>query len=278
VREVFTESAAIGHLEVLKLMMGMERIKRHMKLYHGGALPLSIAAQHTDVVDFLLEKPEFDWNFKDALEEALALGQTATAELIYNVYPRFKENTTSFAELAYDGRKDSIEYIFNNGRREPELVCDAFVRGSKKGSIDVLSFLHDTGLISLDTFKKAWEHAAICWPSNSPIMLFLYGLKRASSLMVNQWFERVNNLEVLKLLYENEVTHDSAIVEAFYRAVCCASKDAIEIVTFLYQNKAITSDAIDKCCYPASNRCDKATTECLSPHTQGDRRGICESS
>jgi hypothetical protein len=98
VREVFTESAANEHLEVLKLMMGMERTKFRIKMYHGGALSRAVAGRHAHVVDFLLEKHEFDWNSADAFQEAVVQGQTATAEQIYNVYPHF------FAELAVHAR------------------------------------------------------------------------------------------------------------------------------------------------------------------------------
>jgi hypothetical protein len=56
------------------------------------------------VVDFLLEKHEFDWNSADAFQEAVVQGQTATAEQIYNVYPHFRGNRSLFAELAVHAR------------------------------------------------------------------------------------------------------------------------------------------------------------------------------
>jgi hypothetical protein len=77
-------------------------------------------------------------------------------------------------------------------------------------------------------------------------MLYLYGLKRASPLMINQWFERVHDSDVHKLLLENKAIPDTSIIAAFYRAACCASKDDVETVKVLYQNKCITPESIDE--------------------------------
>jgi hypothetical protein len=73
-------------------------------MYHGRALSRAVAERHAHVVDFLLEKHEFDWNSADAFQEAVVQGQTATAEQIYNVYPHFRGNRSLFAELAVHAR------------------------------------------------------------------------------------------------------------------------------------------------------------------------------
>jgi hypothetical protein len=178
VRRVFAESAANGHVEVLKIMLEVWTTKRHMKTYSGRALSRAIAGQHAHVVDFLLEKHEFDWNLMDAFEEAVARAQTATAEKIYNAFPQLVNDETKnlFVALALDGRKNAVEYLFNNGRRDPALVSDAF-EAATFGFLDVAIFLHDTGLVSSEAFRAAWVCAAT-WASNSETVLYLYRLKR----------------------------------------------------------------------------------------------------
>jgi hypothetical protein len=199
--ETFTEAAAYGHLAVLEFTMGVQGHRALLRIYHGGALARAIEGHQTPVVDFLLSKCEFDWGLLDMFEEAVAQGQAATAERICNMYPLSRAERNLLVDSAWEGRANAVEYLFNNGCRDSELVCHAFVRAAAVGCTDVVGLLYETGLISSDAFGKACN-CANKWSCRAETLLYFYGLKRAAPQIINQWFERVRDMSVLKLLYE----------------------------------------------------------------------------
>lgn len=141
--EVFMEAAGNGHVEVVRFMVGFEKIKRHMGLYAGTALFRVIAGRHTDVVDFMLETPGFSWDMPDAFEVALASEQKDTAEKIYGIYPQFKKDLNLFVDLAEKGYTSAVAYLYNSGRDDSKLVGDAFTSAAGGGRVEVVKFLHD---------------------------------------------------------------------------------------------------------------------------------------
>lgn len=119
--KIFVEAAGNGQLGVVKFMVGYEKIKRYVAIYASQALPRAIIARQATVVDFLLEQHDFEWSLLDAFEEAVQDNQADTAQKIYEVYPLFP-NGKLLVDLARQGRRSGVEYLYNNGRNDPIIV------------------------------------------------------------------------------------------------------------------------------------------------------------
>jgi len=174
----------------------------------------------------------------------LALPHVDTAQRIYNVYSLFVTEGNLLVDSAREGRKNAVEYLIRNGCRDSELVCDAFVRAAEFGRTNVVRFLYETGLISSDAFRKVCD-CVNTLSRRFETLLYLYGFKHASPQMINQWFERVRDMSVLNMVYENEAISITSIVTAFNKAARCVSEEDIHIVKFLCQDNSIASDSID---------------------------------
>lgn len=96
----------------------------------------------------------------------------------------------------------------------------------------------------MDTFGKVFECASK-WGFTETV-LYLYSLKRASSQMINRWFEVATEVDVLKLLSENEKISEESVITAFNKSARCTYNHNVKIVKFLYKQECIPSDSIGK--------------------------------
>ncbi|KAE8875955.1 hypothetical protein PF003_g39932 [Phytophthora fragariae] len=229
VGQLFVEAAANGQLNVVEFMTGYKELKRHLEIHAREALPRAITA-----------------------------GQTLVK--IYDVYPQFG-NDNLLVDLARFGRTSAVEYLYENGKNEPKLVGDAFVAAATVERDEVVKFLHDTGLVPFASFKTVFEDA-MRW-HDSKTMRYLYGLKRATQQMINQWFQVSTDVEVLKELIEKEKISAESIVAAFTKAASCANRRQVNTMKFLYKQENISPELIGTAFVSAAGRGLTDVTELL---------------
>lgn len=97
--EILDKAAANGNLGVVKFAAGYTRQTEFSELAYeiSKTLLLAILGGHADIVYFLLEPGRYTWRYSEALEKALDEGQETIAELIYQGYPKYVEQSFSVA-------------------------------------------------------------------------------------------------------------------------------------------------------------------------------------
>ncbi|KAG1708410.1 hypothetical protein DVH05_025089 [Phytophthora capsici] len=240
VPKIFDEGAVHGHLGVVKFMTEHASTKRvYSELPLADTLSKVITAGHVHVAEFLLDLGGEIRYLEKVFVVALNEGQILLAERIRGIYGR-----DLLIKVARSGDLNAVEYLYNNGCTDSELVGRALIYAASEAHIEVVKFLLDSDCVSSEAFEKAFKRACSGYkPECIDTVVFLYKLNRASPQCIECGFGLANTSAVVKFLFENEKMSDQAITAAFESAVHDCRLDIILVV---YKHRCIPLNLVEK--------------------------------
>lgn len=128
----------------------------------GAALSKASARGDISMVKLLLDPKKFTWDFGEAVNQAIAANQSAVVELIHQSFPYQAYNPTSrkdtlITHMSRRGQSHIVEYLYERGLWALEDIPGAFVAAADSGHLELLQFLYDTELVSVETLNEAFE-------------------------------------------------------------------------------------------------------------------------
>ncbi|KAG1713257.1 hypothetical protein DVH05_000977 [Phytophthora capsici] len=220
VQKIFNEGAVHGQLEVVKFMTENESTKRMCSKFPlEDTLPEAMMAGHFHVAAFLLDLGGIIWNLAKAFVVALDKGQKLLAERIQELYGQ----PDLFVDLGLEGDVNAMEYIYEDGCKDSELVRLALANAASEAHIEVVKFLLESGRVTSEAFEEAFIEAC-------------FGHKPQS----------INTVMLLYKLDQNERISDHAITAAFESAARFCNEEHPAIILFLYKQQCIPSNLIGK--------------------------------
>ncbi|KAL3670340.1 hypothetical protein V7S43_004650 [Phytophthora oleae] len=262
VLKILDEGTVHGHLPVVEFMVqhasNNDYADRFLRWPTVNTLSKAILAGHLHVAEFLINQRVISWNLQDAFTVALDKGEMSLAERLREVYPQQMPGQNLFIDLASSGQLHALEYLYNNGCNDPELIGLAFTFAVTQALVianvnlikahrQVVEFLLGTGCVTSEAFENTFKTA--CSENDYTCIdtvKLLYKWNRASPQCIDRAFGLANNFTVLKMLYENEKISEKAITGAFENAVRLQHKEHSDILLFLYKQPCIPSNLIEK--------------------------------
>lgn len=112
------------------------------------------------MVKLLLDPKKFTWDFGEAVNQAIAANQSAVVELIHQSFPYQAYNPTSrkdtlITHMSRRGQSHIVEYLYERGLWALEDIPGAFVAAADSGHLELLQFLYDTELVSVETLNES---------------------------------------------------------------------------------------------------------------------------
>ncbi|EGZ18598.1 hypothetical protein PHYSODRAFT_332347 [Phytophthora sojae] len=198
--KVLEEAAVHGHLAVVQFASRyvIRTPSDDERCTDSKAVSLAIAGGYVDVVVYLLRYP---WNVASAFMEAVRKQQHVIAEKIYQVFPFYFEGKNLFVEMAGDGFLIAVQYLYERGHNDENLVQDAFLKAATGMTrrTEVMEFLIGTGRVLEEVFDTAFE--AVATSGSVSTVTFLYEQQFASLRGIYRAFERAGSLSVTKFLF-----------------------------------------------------------------------------
>ncbi|KAG1713261.1 hypothetical protein DVH05_000981 [Phytophthora capsici] len=239
VHTIFEEGAVHGQLSVVKFMIDFASTTWNSNLSLVDSLSKAIIAGHVHVAEFLLTLRDNIYRLEEAFVVAVDKGQIFLAERIRAIYGRHL-----FINVVRLGNVNAVEYLYNNGCNDSELVGLALANAATYARSDVVKFLVENGCISSKAFETAFENACFGYGYECiDIVMYLYKLNRASRQCIELGFTYTNSLAVVNFLFENEKISDQAITATFKRA---KHHWYLDFILVLYKQPCIPSDLIEK--------------------------------
>ncbi|KAE8903907.1 hypothetical protein PF010_g2931 [Phytophthora fragariae] len=244
---VLDAAAGEGHLAIVELAAGSVSDDEYLPASERSeALSSAISGGFVDVVEFLLECEQFQWDVYGAFDQAVSEGQHDVATVIYDLYPRRYNDADLFVHLAGAGHLEAVKYLYDNDFSTAKSVEEAFASsvGSACTRTAVANFLLDTDMVSSASFDNAFKKAVL--DGSIKAVEFLFGKGRVSPRTVNIAFEKVTKIDMVKLLVKKQSISPKAIEAAFRNSTCQGrfgwGTDTEAILRFLCENDCIPSD------------------------------------